>query len=49
MLGKCIKNEFVNRSAFAGMLSAGVMLFACLVLGLDKLYNWSEVRHLQCL
>lgn len=39
MLGKCIKNEFVNRSAFAGMISAGVMLFACLVLGLDKLYN----------
>lgn len=39
MLGKCIKNEFVNRSAFAGMISAGVMLFACVVLGLDKLYN----------
>ena len=39
MLGKCIKNEFVNRSGLVGMISAGVMLFAVIVLGLDKLYN----------
>lgn len=26
MLGKCIKNEFVNRSGLVGMISAGVML-----------------------
>lgn len=39
MLGKCIKNEFVNRSAFVGMLSAGVLLFSGLVFGLDQLYN----------
>lgn len=39
MLGKCIKNEFVNRSGLVGMISAGVMIFAVIVLGLDKLYN----------
>ena len=39
MLGKCIKNEFVNRSAFVGILSVGVLLFAGLVFGLDQLYN----------
>ena len=39
MLGKCIKNEFVNRFGLVGMISAGVMLFAVIVLGLDKLYN----------
>ena len=39
MLGKCIKNEFVNRSAFVGMLSAGVLLFSGLVFGLNQLYN----------
>ena len=36
MLGKCIKNEFVIRSGLVGMISAGVMLFAVIVLGLDK-------------
>lgn len=46
MLGKCIKNEFVNRSGLVGMISAGVMLFAAIVLGWINYITWLVRLHL---